>query len=168
MLKLTVRVQGLDQFPGQAEIRDAIRQSIRKSGALIQVTAERNVGRFMRIRTGKLRRGFQLRERESGARFVVTVKNTVFYAHMLEGGTAPHTIPGPRTRRERRGGIRQHVLRFEAGGKTIFARAVKHPGLRARHWFAGSVHEALPELQRIFEQELTKATATPESTGRLA
>lgn len=168
MLSISVKVTGLDQFPGAPEIRDAIRRSIRKSGELIKLTAEANVGRFMRIRTGKLRRGFQLRERESGQRYVVTVKNTTYYAHMLEGGTAPHTIPGPRTRRERRGGIRQHVLRFEAGGQTIFARAVQHPGLRGRHWFAGSVHEALPELQRIFEQELTKATATPESTGRLA
>jgi hypothetical protein len=158
MLSIRVRVTGLDQFPGQPEIRAAIRESIRRSGELIKVRAEANVGRFMRVRTGKLKRGFQLRVRESGTRFVVTVRNTVFYGHMLEGGTKPHTIPGGLTRREKREGTRQKVLRFEAGGKTIFARAVHHPGLRPRRWFAGSVHEALPELQRIFEQELGAVT----------
>lgn len=167
MLSISVKVSGLEQFPGAPEIRDAIRRSIRKSGELIKLTAEANVGRFMRVRTGKLRRGFQLRERESGTRFVVTVRNTVFYAHMLEGGTAPHKLPGPLTRNERWTLTRQKILRFEVGGKTIFARAVQHPGIRPRRWFAGSVHEALPELQRIFEEELAKAT-TPASAGRLA
>jgi hypothetical protein len=154
MLSISVKVRGLEQFPGQPELRDAIRQSIRRSGELILVTAEANVGRFMHTRSGKLRRGFQLRVRESGPRFVVTVKNTVFYAHMLEGGVRPHKIPGGLTRNERWVGARQKVLRFTVGGKTIFARAVQHPGIRPRRWFAGSVHEALPELQRIFEQEL--------------
>lgn len=159
MLNISVQVKGLEQFPGQPEIQAAIRQAMRRTGEAIRVRADANLsGRFVRVRTGKLLRGLRLDVRETPRNYVVVVRNTVFYANMLEGGTAPHRIPGPRTRRELRAGTRQHVLEFQAGGKTIFARVVRHPGLRGRRWFASAVNEALPELQAIFEQELASVT----------
>lgn len=161
MLSISVKVSGLDLFPGRPEVRAAIRQALRRSGQLIKVRAESNLsGRFVRMRTGRLRRGFKpITVRERGQEFVVTVKNTVFYGHVLEGGAAAHVIPGVlgkralRNRLARGEGLRK-TLRFEVGGKTIFARSIVHPGLRPRRWFASAVQEALPELERIFEQEL--------------
>jgi hypothetical protein len=159
MLSISVKVSGLDLFPGRPEVRAAIKEALRQSGQLIRTRAQANLsGRFVRIRTGKLRRGFSpVTVRERGQEFVVTVRNTVFYGHILEGGAAAHKIPGPLTRREKREGIRQKVLRFEAGGKTIFARSIVHPGLRPRRWFAAAVQDALPDLERIFERELGAA-----------
>jgi hypothetical protein len=183
MLTISVKVSGLDTFPGQPEIRKAIRTAIAQAAYAIRNRAEQNLsGRFVAIRTGKLRRGMRVNLRETPQAFVATVRNIVFYGQILEGGAKSHLIPkkkigkvaqrralaraGRTTLFERRPGeaaylrgerIAPKVLRFEAGGKTIFARSVVHPGLRPRRWFASAVQEALPDLQRIFEQELGAA-----------
>lgn len=180
MLSISVKVTGLDLFPAQPEVRDAIGRSLLRSGEVIKLRAQANLsGRFVGVRSGKLLRGFKpLVLREQGQAFVVTVKNTVWYGNVLEGGAAAHVIPkvlrgkvamrralarqGRTTFGERRPGeaafLRgerpdRKVLRFEIGGKVIFARQVVHPGLRPRRWFASAVTESLPDLQRIFEQE---------------
>jgi hypothetical protein len=158
MLTISVKVIGLDLFPGAPEVRAAIRTALARSANVIKTRAELNLsGRFVRIGTGKLRRGMRVNIRETGQQFVATVKNIVFYGQILEAGAAAHKIPGALTRKEQRAGVHQKVLRFEAGGKTVFARSIVHPGLRPRRWFASAVQEALPDLQRIFEQELGAA-----------
>ena len=161
MLTISVKVTGLDLFPGRPEVRAAIKSGITQAAHAIKSRAELNLsGRFVKIRTGKLRRGMRVTVKEKGQDFVATVRNVVFYGTILEGGAAAHRIPGALTRRERREGIRQPVLRFEAGGKTIFARSVVHPGLRPRRWFASAVQDALPDLERIFERELGAVITT--------
>ena len=158
MLTINVKVTGLDLVPGRPEVRAAIKSALRHASSAIGTRAVQNLsGRFVRIRTGTLRRGMRFSLKEQGDAFVATVRNIVFYGTILEGGAAAHTIPGKLTRREKREGIRQKVLRFEAGGKTIFTKAVAHPGLRPRRWFASAVEDALPDLQRIFERELGAA-----------
>lgn len=155
MLTISVKVTGLEMVPGRPEVRAAIKEALRQSAQAIKTRAEVNLsGRFVKIRTGKLRRGMRMQVKESGQSFVATVRNVVFYGTILEGGAKAHSVPGPLTRRERREGARQPVLRFEAGGKTIFARSIVHPGLRPRRWFAAAVQDALPDLERIFEREL--------------
>jgi hypothetical protein len=155
MITIAVKLSGLELFPGQPELRAALRQALTRSAGLIKERAEANLsGRFVAVRTGKLRRGMRVSIRDRGQQFVATVKNVVFYGQILEAGAKAHTIPGPLTRRERRQGIRQKVLRFEIGGKVIFARSVAIPPLRPRRWFSSAVMEAIPDLERIFEQEL--------------
>ena len=179
MLTINVKVTGLDLVPGRPEVRHAIKQALRQASSAIGTRAVRNLsGRFVKIRTGTLRRGMRFSLKESGQDFVATVRNIVFYGTILEGGAVAHRIPkfkgkvaqrralaraGRVTPGERRAGeaaflrgerIPLTPLRFQAGGKTIFAMAVKHPGLRPRPWFASAVEDALPDLQRIFEREL--------------
>lgn len=158
MLTIRVNVRDLDLFPATPEVRQAIKRALQQATAAIKTRAEANLsGRFVRIRTGKLRRGMRVKIRDSGDRFVATVRNIVFYGQILEGGAAAHTLPAGLTRRERQAGERQKILRFEAGGKILFATAVVHPGLRPRRWFASAVLEAVPDLERIFERELGAA-----------
>lgn len=163
MLTISVKVIGLDLFPGRPEVRAAIKSALTQSAHAIKTRAERNLsGRFVRIRTGRLRRGMRASVKERGQDFVATVRNIVFYGHILEGGAAAHVIPGVLGRKARanriaRGEGARKTLRFEAGGKTIFARSVVHPGLRPRRWFASAVQDALPDLERIFERELGAA-----------
>lgn len=167
MLEISVKVSGLELVLGRPEVRAALRQSIRRAGQIIKVRAEASARRFFRQGTGNpgrfgrnvppLSRSLRVRVRERGDEFAVTVKSITFYGHILEVGAAAHRIPGPLTRRERREGVQQKVLRFQAGGKVIFARSVLHPGVRRRPWFASAVQAAVPDLQQIFEQELGAA-----------
>jgi len=179
MLKMTIHVRGLEQFPGRPEVQQAVGRALRRGVRSIVVRAQRNLaGRYLRVRTGKLRRGMRWSVKQKDGVFVATVRNVVFYGHILDGGAAAHVVPGVLgqtgqrqalaragrvTPGERRAGeaaflagkrIRQKTLRFEVGGKVIFARSIVHPGLRPRRWFRDAVIEALPELQRAFEQEL--------------
>lgn len=59
-------------------------------------------------------------------------------------GTKPHTIL-PRQRR---------VLRFQAGGGTVFARRVRHPGTKAQHWTITIAARMQRRLADRIQQEL--------------
>lgn len=54
------------------------------------------------------------------------VVNRAKYAAAVHDGTGPHIIKARRKR----------ALRFEVGGKVVFARSVRHPGTQARPWLA--------------------------------
>lgn len=59
-------------------------------------------------------------------------------------GTKPHTIL-PRQRR---------VLRFQAGGGTVFARRVRHPGTKAQGWTITIAARMQRRLADRIQQEL--------------
>lgn len=59
-------------------------------------------------------------------------------------GTEPHTIL-PRQRR---------VLRFQAGGQTVFARRVRHPGTKAQQWTISIAARMQRRLAERIQQEL--------------
>ena len=59
-------------------------------------------------------------------------------------GTKPHTIL-PRQRR---------ALRFQAGGGTVFARRVRHPGTTAQHWTITIAARMQRRLADRIQQEL--------------
>jgi phage gpG-like protein len=77
-------------------------------------------GRFLRVRSGRLRSSIQTRIIREANAVIGQIGTNVVYAriHEFGGTTRPHTIL-PR---------RATVLRFQRGGKTIFARRVNHPG----------------------------------------
>lgn len=83
------------------------------------------------VDTGTLRAGNQMAvSREApGARG--WVYNNVKYAAAVHDGSGPYVI------RPRRG----KALKFEVGGRTVFARSVRHPGTRGRPWIARAGRE---------------------------
>jgi hypothetical protein len=75
------------------------------------------------VDTGRLRASIRVERRSFfGLRQRWTVGSDVDYAPMVNDGTRPHIIRPKRAK----------ALRFNVGGKVVFARVVHHPGTRAR------------------------------------
>lgn len=106
-------------------------------------------GRFLRVQTGRLRSSVTSRVLIAGTEVVGVIGTNVFYGRIHEEG-----VPHPWTIRAKGQG---KVLRFTAGGKTIFARRVLHPPLRSRPWLRTSAEESRPEILAAFQLELDKA-----------
>ena len=57
------------------------------------------------------------------------------------------------------------VLVFKVDGKTVFARSVKHPGIKARPYMRPAFVEVLgPALERLVDYGLAKITKGPNAT----
>lgn len=76
------------------------------------------------VDTGFLRGQHFMKVRILKTRVEGTVGNRAKYAAAVHDGSGPHII---RARRKR-------ALRFEAGGKVVFAQSVRHPGTSPRPW----------------------------------
>jgi len=78
------------------------------------------------VDTGFLRGQHSMNVRMMRTRVKGTVLNRAKYAAAVHDGSGPHII---RARKKR-------ALRFEVGGKVVFARSVRHPGTKGRPWLA--------------------------------
>jgi phage gpG-like protein len=106
-------------------------------------------GRFLRVQTGRLRSSVTSRVMIAGPEVVGIIGTNVFYGRIHEEGVSHSwTI-----RSKRAGG----VLKFTAGGKTIFARQVQHPPLPARPWLRTAAVESRADIIAAFQSELDKA-----------
>lgn len=76
------------------------------------------------VDTGFLRGYHSMNVRVLRTRVKGEVVNRAKYAAAVHDGAKPHII---RARRKK-------ALRFEVGGKVVFARAVRHPGTKGRPW----------------------------------
>lgn len=79
------------------------------------------------VDTGRLRSATRATVRDRAFGVTGELINDVEYAEMVHDGTRPHRIT-PRSP----GG----VLRFQIGGRTVYAKYVNHPGTRARPFLA--------------------------------
>jgi HK97 gp10 family phage protein len=70
------------------------------------------------------------------------VAGDAYYARFVEFGTKSHTLIAKR--KVMRGGKRG-VFAFEVGGKTVFARSIKHPGTRPRPFLRPSLERKTPQ-----------------------
>ena len=82
------------------------------------------------VRTGRLRNSFSVK--------TVTTRRAIvrghYTAYFVDKGPKAHTIRPKRGRR---------VLRFQDGGRTVFARSVHHRGYRGRPFRRRAAEEAL-------------------------
>ncbi len=69
------------------------------------------------------------------------------YAAFVENGTRPHTIEARR----------KSTLRFVQNGAIRFARAVRHPGTKARPFMAQAQDRATPLLERLMGEAVVRA-----------
>ena len=88
------------------------------------------------VRTGRLRDSIRV-VRVGQARFVGP---TVPYAPYVEFGVRLHMIRPCRAR----------TLRFEVGGRTVFATYVRHPGFSGRFFVRRSVEAVVREIPGLF------------------
>ena len=108
----------------EAEFNRQTQAFARRRMASLQRRIANQARQDVPVRTGNL--GRQVKEgaiRTVGPRTVHgSVLDTADYALYVHEGTRPHLI---RPRRAK-------ALRFEIGGRTVFAKLVRHPGTRAR------------------------------------
>lgn len=77
---------------------------------------------FAPVKTGRLRASGRIESRRTlGLRTIYTVGFDVHYAPLVNDGTKPHKIR-PKTKK---------ALKFNVGGRTVFATVVNHPGTKA-------------------------------------
>jgi hypothetical protein len=92
------------------------------------------------VRTGKGRRSIRRRNANQKRATVVAA----WYMRFQDRGAKPHVIRPKSVSGSKRGGVgTARSLRFEAGGRTIFARKVNHPGIRARLFATRAAQAAL-------------------------
>lgn len=82
------------------------------------------------VRTGRLRSSFRVKSTTARSARV----SGHFTAYFIDAGPKPHIIKPKR---------RNRVLRFQAGGRTVFARSVHHRGYRARPFRRRAAEDAL-------------------------
>jgi hypothetical protein len=77
---------------------------------------------FAPVKTGRLRASGRIESRRTlGLRTIYTVGFDVQYAPLVNDGTKPHKIR-PKAKK---------ALKFNVGGRTVFAAVVNHPGTKA-------------------------------------
>ncbi|EDY43995.1 hypothetical protein [Streptomyces sp. SPB074] len=82
---------------------------------------------------GSMARGITMRVEGRGRGMEAIITSTHPASRYVLHGTAPHII---RPRRAR-------ALRFQAGGRTVFAAVVHHPGTRANDFLSRALREGL-------------------------
>lgn len=115
------------------ELRTAGQQVINRAKILAPV----DTGRLRAAIKGKPKRSWTLRPR-----FEITCN--VDYAAMVHDGTRPHMIrprAGRSGRPKRGGGTKPTYLRFEIGGRVVYAREVRHPGTDPRPFLDRALRE---------------------------
>jgi hypothetical protein len=118
---------------GGRELRNrikALRLVFKDVGRKWGDAASRKMRPRVPVKTGRLRRSFTVRASQRRAQ--VRAHYTAFF---VDAGTKAHRIE-PR---------KAKVLRFEKGPRTIFAKRVDHPRVRARPFRAESARQALSE-----------------------
>ncbi len=115
----------------------AVGEGLREGAELVEQSAKREHG--YTDRSGDLTRSIEAQP-VTGAFYAhnqgADVSADAGHAKFVHGGTKPHVI---RARKAK-------ALRFQAGGKTVFARSVNHPGT-----------EPEPFLTEALERELDNA-----------
>lgn len=121
-------------------------------------------GAYWTNRTGKTGQSFTV-DTDPEA-LGATLSSGVKVARFLEAGTKPHLIRprlaagfiGPAQQGQGRGGRGRSVLRFvPAGGGVVFARVVKHPGTKPRHYVAAEATRAESTLHAAVERAAVEA-----------
>ncbi len=93
---------------------------LRMIGLEILIGARAMVG----VRTGRLRRSLHMKQGRRSRYQYITVGSNMNYAYMHHEGTSRHQI------RAREG----RIMRFNVGGRVVYARKVNHPGTKPRKY----------------------------------
>ena len=108
------------QGASRNELEAAARQVVNRAKVLAPVD------------TGRLRASIRVESRRTFTlRSVYTIGSDVEYAAFVNDGTRPHVI---RARNAQ-------VLRFRVGGRVVYAKAVNHPGTRAKPFLDRALRE---------------------------
>lgn len=129
----------------------ALNRSLRKIGGVMVPALKGNTP----VRTGKLRASTRFQIKGTAEDQVLEIRQGartaegVFYRPFVTAGTRPHDIV-PRTKK---------ALKFNVGGRTVFAKRVRHPGTKANPYHKRTVREQMPAMRKILNDEALTVTA---------
>ncbi|WP_218025960.1 hypothetical protein [Nocardia miyunensis] len=130
---MTIKVRGRTEWSPPAQSGERAAQqaapTMRRLGRAITTTAKRRVN----VRSGHLRSTIGDRTTVAGPLVVTEVFATARYARFVHDPTRPHEIR-PRSAR---------MLRFEVGGRVVFARRVWHPGYKGNPFLTSAVRDEM-------------------------
>jgi len=144
--RITQRFQNLAR-----NLAPAVRQSLaQEAGTIVTDWIRYGLlsGQVLKARTGRLRDSVKSIATGQGVRIYQDAAEAP-YGRFHEFGV-PH--PWRIAPRDPRG-----VLRFNAGGREVFARYVTHPGLPARPFLSRGIREKFPIAMRTVEKAMKKA-----------
>jgi hypothetical protein len=153
-MDLRIEIEGMDHLTRTARsmpnvTKQELTWGVNQAALLGEKTAKELVG----VKTSHLRRSIiGVPARSAGGTITAMYGTNALYAKHHEFGTRPHVIT-PR---------RGKALRFQAGGKTVFARKVNHPGTAGRFYMRNSrikVQAALPRIGQSVLQRIAKRWA---------
>ena len=150
MTTLKVEVEGFEQISSRLGrsrtlVLGALNRTLRRAGAHFVPALKSRTP----VRTGKLRAStrFQLKGTDESMRVEVRQGARsaagVMYRPFVTGGTRPHEIRP----------VNAKALRFNIGGRTVFAKRVNHPGTKPNPYHEDTLREELPEITRIAREE---------------
>lgn len=128
------------EVPDLERIAEPVRKfGMRESVKLVAKEARKRapVGRDRKPAKDRLRRQIRYSVRKRGLEGSVRAKAR--HAHLVHDGTKPHWI------RSREG----RVMVFRAAGRTVIARAVRHPGAKAQPFLDEALERSTSEIGRI-------------------
>ncbi len=105
-------------------------------------------GEVLKVRTGRLRRSIHYEMNKATNRVEATVGTNVIYGKVHELGlTIPAHVVEPR---------RTKALRFQVGGKIVFAKRVNIPAVKMpqRSFLEASLRQMTPEIRATLAQEV--------------
>lgn len=115
----------------------ALQRALRQAGGLGERLLRRRaapvVARAADLAPGSMGKGITLRVEGSGRGMAAVITSTHPASAYVVNGTKPHII---RPRRAK-------ALRFQAGGRTVYAAFVRHPGTKPNDFLAQALREAL-------------------------
>jgi len=122
---------------------DSMRRDLERKARLTATNTARDIESRLRRESpsasGNMRQRTTAKASTTTRGALIDIKVDTDYAHIVRGGQRPHVIT-PR----RAGG----VLRFQSGGRTVFARSVNHPGAQPRSWWDDALRDVPDLLQR--------------------
>lgn len=129
--------RGLRRWVGRLSTES--KRAADRAGTRVQNEARR----LAPVDTGRLRSSIVSRAEDHGRTYDVTVGTNVNYAEFVENGTRRHFIY-PRN---------GQFLRFQWGGRTVYARVVDHPGTQPQPFLGPAMDNAGAYLR----EELARA-----------
>lgn len=127
------------------KIGSSLAAALEESAELVYEYAVENAP----MKTGKLKNSIK-KKVVLGSHPHASVWTSDKKAQWMEFGTRPHTIT-PKNGK---------FLRFQAGGRTVFARVVHHPGTKATHFMKRALVEQDGMIKNIFARAIANAIRT--------
>lgn len=109
--------------------KGSVGKHMRRIGVEILMGARAMVG----VRTGQLRKSLKMRQGVRGRFQYVTVGADVKHAQVHHDGAKAHVIRAHQGR----------IMRFNVGGKVVYARKVNHPGSKPRKYLTVPMRRAV-------------------------